>query len=237
MDRRAIVQKFNRIGRIPNVVGVIDGTYVPIKAPRENPEVYVNRKCFHGITLQAISDTSLRFFHCFAGYPSSVSDIRIFKNSDIHQKIIDHPNNFLDDNQILLADKAYPLYKWCIPPYIDRGNLGDLERNFNTLHASMRQVIERTFALFYGRMRRMQYLDMNRADLYSYTILAACVIHNICLLKTDEDINMYITEGMAQMRQNQLNNPRVEEANLAILTAEGRERRNEIAQNLLQEFE
>lgn len=70
MDRRAVVQKFNIIGSIPNVVGVIDGTYIPIKAPSENAEVYINCICFLGITLQPISDSSLHFFNCFAGCSS-----------------------------------------------------------------------------------------------------------------------------------------------------------------------
>lgn len=65
----------------------IDGTYVPINAPQKNPETYVNRKCFHAITLQAICDHNRLFTEIFVDYPSSVSDTRIFKNCNIDQSI------------------------------------------------------------------------------------------------------------------------------------------------------
>nr|CAI5832173.1 unnamed protein product [Callosobruchus analis] len=84
MAKSTLFNCFTRnIRNLPGVVGALDGTYVPIKAPHENPEVYVNRKCFHGITLQCISAPNLKFLDCFTGYPSSVSDNRIFRNSDI----------------------------------------------------------------------------------------------------------------------------------------------------------
>ncbi|KAG5862329.1 hypothetical protein JTB14_032927 [Gonioctena quinquepunctata] len=73
----------NSLANIPNVLGAIDGTHVEIKAPQEFPENYIDRKCFYGITLQAICDHELIFTNCFAGYESSTSDIRIFRNSDI----------------------------------------------------------------------------------------------------------------------------------------------------------
>jgi hypothetical protein len=46
-----------------------------------------------------------------------------------------------------------------------------------------------------GRFRRLKYIDMNRTDLIPETILAACVLHNICLLHNDDLIDQYINEG------------------------------------------
>ncbi|VEN41477.1 unnamed protein product, partial [Callosobruchus maculatus] len=179
--RRRIIEGFARAGGIREVVGAIDGTYIAIKAPKENPESYINRKCFYGITLQAISDNKRKFIDCFVGYPSSVSDIRIFRNSDIYQNIVNNMDEYFDPNQFLIGDKAYCLKSWCIPPYIERGRLQAFQRNFNRLHAKTRQVVERSFALLFGRFRRLRYLDMNRTDLIPATVLAACVLHNICL--------------------------------------------------------
>lgn len=186
---------FRKISNIPNVIGAIDGSYIPIKAPRIDAEVYVNRKCFHAITLQAICDHSLKFIDCFVGYPSSVSDIRIFKNSDIYKDIISNLQHYFPNGEFLLGDKAYPVLEWLIPPYIDRGNLGRREHNFNSALSKTRQVIERTFALLKGRFRRLKYLDMNRTDLIPATVLAACVLHNICIVY-DKEIEEYISEGL-----------------------------------------
>lgn len=41
-----IQQEFCSIAGLEGVVGAIDGTYIPVKAPEINPEAYINRKCF-----------------------------------------------------------------------------------------------------------------------------------------------------------------------------------------------
>nr|CAI5863194.1 unnamed protein product [Callosobruchus analis] len=129
-ERQSIKRQFQNIRNLPGVVGAVDGTYVPIKAPHENPEVYVNRKCFHGITLQCISAPNLKFLDCFTGYPSSVSDNRIFRNSDIFFEFMNNNNVYFQEDEFIIGDKAYPVTKWCIPPYIERGYVTAQQRNF-----------------------------------------------------------------------------------------------------------
>jgi len=170
-----VEQRFSHLAGIRGVIGAIDGTFVPIKAPKKDAEVYINRKCFHAIILQGICDDQMKFTDCFAGYPSSVSDVRIFKNSDIYTEFINNPNVYFEENNFIIGDKAYPNKKWCISPYIDRGHLTRRQKNFNIAHAQTRQVIERCFALLFGRFRRLKYLDMNRLDLIPATIIACCV--------------------------------------------------------------
>jgi hypothetical protein len=46
-DRRmAIKRKFRKMAGVDNVIGVVDGTFVPIKAPLQNPESYVTRNSY-----------------------------------------------------------------------------------------------------------------------------------------------------------------------------------------------
>ena len=129
--RKVIENDFRQLGRIKGVVGAVDGTYVPIKAPREFPNVYINRKCFHGITLQAICDNGLKFTNCFAGFPSSVSDTRIFQKSSIYSKLSTLSDQYLSSGQFVIGDKAYPTNKFCIAPYIERLNITLREKSFN----------------------------------------------------------------------------------------------------------
>lgn len=187
---------FKAMGGLDGVVGAVDGTFIPIKAPKEDPEAYRTRKCFYAMTLQAICNAGLKFTHCFVGFPGSVSDRRIFENSDIYRHVSQHEENWFSRNQYILGDKAYPLLHWCIPPYIDRGNLTPAQRNFNLRHAQTRSTIERCFSLLFGRLRRLKFLDMNRLDLIPDTIIAACVIHNLCL-ENDGLLNVeeYIQDG------------------------------------------
>jgi hypothetical protein len=188
-------RKFQNLCRLPHAIGAIDGTYIAIKAPKENPESYINRKCFYGMTLQAVCDPCLQFTDCFVGYPSSVSDNRIFRNSHIYEGVQNHPQRFFPHNEYILGDKAYPVLPWLMTPYINRGNLTARQIYYNSAVSKGRQVIERAFSLLKGRFRRLKYIDMNRTDLIPETILAACVLHNICLLHNDDLIDQYINEG------------------------------------------
>ncbi|XP_018402145.1 PREDICTED: putative nuclease HARBI1 [Cyphomyrmex costatus] len=184
------------MGGIDGVVAAVDGTYVPIKAPSENPDVYITRKCQYAITLQAMCDSDMKFVDCFVGYPGLVHDARIFRNSDIYHLICENVNKYFPGNEFILADKAYPVLKWCIPPYIDRGNLTRAQRHFNESVSKTRQTIERAFALLFGRFRRLKYLDMNRVDMIPATVIACCVMHNLCIDSGDSLLNEYINEGM-----------------------------------------
>ncbi|KAG5873039.1 hypothetical protein JTB14_036206 [Gonioctena quinquepunctata] len=199
-DLATITAKYYRISRnqLKNVVGAIDGSYIPIKAPKENKTSYITRKCNYAITLQAICDCNLRFLDCYTGWPGSVSDSRIFKHSFIYKNIMRNRQKYLPDNHFIVADKAYPTLSWCIPPYIDNGVLTLRETKFNTTISRVRQTIERCFSLLKGRFRRLKYLDMSRTDLVPKTILACCVLHNIILNYGDIHLqNQLVEAGLA----------------------------------------
>ncbi|XP_065216809.1 uncharacterized protein LOC135843013 [Planococcus citri] len=98
-----------------------------------------------------------KFIDCYTGYPNSVSDIRIFRNSDIFKEI--EANK--DDEQILIVKKHN---HQCLVSI--------------TIH-SKRSV--RTFSLLFGRFRRSTYLDMTTTNFIPTTIIACCVLHNLSL--------------------------------------------------------
>lgn len=213
-ERRIITQKFKKNGEFEGVIGAIDGTYIPIRAPKKQPEVYINRKCFYGITLQAITTYDMRFIDCFAGYPSSASDTRIYRNSHIVKQIEENPTQYFSNGEYMLGDKAYPVSQYCIPPYIERGTFGNEQKQFNKLHAQVRQIVERSFALLFGRFRRLRYLDMWRTDLIPSTIIACCTLHNICLSGSKSLRKKLLKEGRKHripIRDNSQTNETLEE--------------------------
>ena len=53
------ISVFERMKGFLGVVGAIDGTHIPIKAPKENPNDYNYCKFFHFIQLQAVCDADL----------------------------------------------------------------------------------------------------------------------------------------------------------------------------------
>ncbi|CAB5202448.1 unnamed protein product [Rhizophagus irregularis] len=64
-----ITSGFKGTGRIPNVIGAIDGSHIPIKAPHLFPVDYFNRKGFYSIVLQAVVDHKKSFLDICVGWP------------------------------------------------------------------------------------------------------------------------------------------------------------------------
>ena len=46
---------------IPMCAGTIDGTHIPILAPQESHDDYVNRKGYHSIIMQTVMDCRYTF--------------------------------------------------------------------------------------------------------------------------------------------------------------------------------
>lgn len=62
-ETRQSILEFQDISRFPQVVGALDGSHIPIKAPKEDPNEYVDRKSFHSIVLQGVADANGKFLH------------------------------------------------------------------------------------------------------------------------------------------------------------------------------
>lgn len=191
-----VKENFRKIAGLDNVIGAIDGTYIPIKAPKEYPEVYITRKCNYAMTLQAVCVSNLMYTDCYIGFPGSVNDRRIFENSDLYLDIQSDPRKYFPNDEMIIGDKAYPTLEWCMEPYIDRGKLTSAQKHFNHILSQTRQTVERSFALLFGRWRRLKFLDMTRTDLVPATVMACCVLHNFCISSPDQDnFDEYIREG------------------------------------------
>ena len=70
----------------PQCIGAIDGTHIPIIAPKEHPLDYYNRKGYHSVLMQALVDDQYRFLDVYTGWPGSVHDARVMWNSKLCQK-------------------------------------------------------------------------------------------------------------------------------------------------------
>lgn len=142
-----ITEKFKQIAGLKHVLGAIDGTHIEIPAPsvsiftvllfylvhilnNENMyllqidiQCYLTRKCRYAVILQAICNADLLFTDCEAGYPGSVSDIRVFRNSNFWHNVNRNYRFFFLNEEFIIGDKAYPLCKWCLTAYRDNGHL------------------------------------------------------------------------------------------------------------------
>ena len=83
------IQKFRDISHFPQVVGALDGSHIPIKAPKEDSNEYVNRKSFHSIVLQGVADANGKFLHVSTGYAGSTHNARLLRMSSLLTAIED----------------------------------------------------------------------------------------------------------------------------------------------------
>ncbi|KAJ4942406.1 hypothetical protein JOQ06_012272 [Pogonophryne albipinna] len=120
----------NRWG-LPQCVGAIDGSHIPILAPQEYHCDYFNRKGWHSIILQGVVDGKGHFWNVFAGMPGSLHDARVLRLSSLWE-LASRGNYFspctrdiggVNAGYYILGDNAYPLQNWLIKTFPDNGQL------------------------------------------------------------------------------------------------------------------
>ncbi|XP_066593207.1 putative nuclease HARBI1 [Prorops nasuta] len=184
-EAQTVKEKFQQASGFPGVIGAIDGTHIKIDAPNKNPADIINRKGYHSIQLQVVCNHRALFTHCFAGYPGSLHDQRVFKKSEVFDYLQDATK--FPTNTHLVGDAAYELHQHLLVPFKDNGHLTDAQIKYNFQLSSTRIVVERSFALLKGKMRSLLHcLPMTRVELIPEYIIACCTIHNISLLHKNE---------------------------------------------------
>ena len=117
------MQKFEQNNGLPRCLGIVDGTHIPIKAPRVHPEQYVNRKKFHSLQLQAVCDCDRLFTDVYCAFPGSVHDARVLRNSLLYKASENHESDMFPGDSYIIGDKAYPLKTWLLTGFKDIGRL------------------------------------------------------------------------------------------------------------------
>lgn len=188
-----LANDFFRRTNMPGVIGAIDGTHIPIPGPSHDRHAYINRKGFPSIQLQAVCDAKLRFTDIQTGWPGSVHDARVFRNSPLYTLL---ENGNLPEEYHLLGDSAYTLQPYMLVPYRDNGHLLPWQAHFNHIHSTSRVVIERAFGLLKSKFRRLQKLEMIDVERIPLVISGACVMHNIILMKENLNLDLEIQQDL-----------------------------------------
>ena len=184
----------------PGVIGMIDGTHIPIRRPPERGIDYYNRKDYFSVVLQAVCTDNLHFTDIHTGYPGKVHDARVFRLSPLYTI-----GSTLCGNNHILGDSAYPNLPWLLTPFRDNGALTPAQKKFNTTHSSIRSSIERAFGLLKGRFTRLQKIDQRDIVSIVATIITACIIHNVCILNRDDFVDILEEDPVPQEHANREN--------------------------------
>ncbi|CAJ1084164.1 nuclease HARBI1 [Xyrichtys novacula] len=177
-----IAAGFSRLGGSPalrTVVGAIDGCHVRIKPPAAHQLDFLNRKLFHSIQLQAICDHQGRFLDLFVGFPGSVHDARVLRNSPVYYRQLYPPEGWC-----ILGDGGYPCLgaPICLLTPYREPVANPVQARFNTIHGKAWNIIERAFGMMKARWRSIFLRALEVKPAFASEVVTCCaILHNICM--------------------------------------------------------
>lgn len=183
------MEKFAEFKDMPMCVGAINGSHIPIKAPKNGRTAYRNRKGFYSVVLQACVNFSGSFIDICVGFPGRAHDARVFRNSSLHRKIESGEVFPLILRKCIqgcfvypyiLGDAAYGLQVHMMKGYTGAG-LSIEQEWFGYKLSAARMTVERSFGRLKGRWRILQVPSQFEKILSLCRMIASCcVLHNIC---------------------------------------------------------
>ena len=191
--------------RIPQVIGALDGTHIPIVAPNVDGKAdYFSRKQRYTISTQGLVGANLVFLDIATGFPGSCHDARNFRNTSLYTQaengeILTKPEDVIENSRVrplVLGDGAYPLLTWLIKPSNFGPALTRSEKLFSKKLCSARVTVERAFGILKARWRCLLKRLDNRIENVSAVVIACCVLHNICQMNIDDYLDQV---GMLEM--------------------------------------
>ncbi|XP_045584851.1 putative nuclease HARBI1 [Procambarus clarkii] len=170
--------KFDSLNGFPNVIGAIDCTHVPIRAPKEREYMFVNQHNYHSLNIQVVSNSEHLILDFCARYPGSAHDSLIWANSRLRSRF--EAGEF--GSSYLLGDSGYPQEPYIMTPFKFPGNPPEVF--YNRSHSKTRVVIEQTFVLLKSRFRCLHSSGgclKHEPEKCSKIAIACILLHNYCI--------------------------------------------------------
>ncbi|KAJ8944574.1 hypothetical protein NQ314_009445 [Rhamnusium bicolor] len=140
------------------------------------------------MTMQAVCDNTRKIRDLYVGYPGTVHDSRVFRNSPLCNSLEEKCGRYY-----LLGDSGYPLKTKLLTPFKDRGQVTRRQLNCNIKLAKSRYVIEHCFGILKQKFRQLFHIKLRNITLIVHFIRAACVLHNAAIddeFQLNENIEM-----------------------------------------------
>uniref|UniRef100_A0A671QP25 Putative nuclease HARBI1 n=1 Tax=Sinocyclocheilus anshuiensis TaxID=1608454 RepID=A0A671QP25_9TELE len=129
-------QQFYSIDNISRVIGLIDGTLIPVSSPVVNEPLYICRKGYPAIDVQIVCDHQGMFTDIVAKWPVSTHDSFVWANSAVCQG--SEEGDFGDS--WLLGDRRYPLRPYLLTPVQHPATIA--EERFNQANGRTHSIVE-----------------------------------------------------------------------------------------------
>ena len=175
---RLLKSSFYEIANFPNVIGLVDGTAVPIKGPSIDDHLYICRKGFHALNVQIVCNASLKIMDIVSKWPGSSHDAYIWNNSGLHHKLQTEEIN----GGYILGDSGYPLRSYLLTPILNPTTRP--QERYNTSHKRTRCTVERCIGVLKSRFRCLHKsggaMEFS-PEFCAKIVVATAILHNICV--------------------------------------------------------
>ena len=187
---RDVKGEFENISGIPNVVGSMFTSHVPIIAPKMSVSAYFNKKhternhkTSYSVTVQGVVDHRGVFTDVCIGWPGSMGNDQVLEKSALFQRA---NNGGLNLSGVwIVGGSGYPLLDWILVPYMKQ-NLTWTQHAFNEKIGEVRRVAKDAFGRLKGRWGCLRKRTEVKLQDLPLVLGACCVLHNICELKNEE---------------------------------------------------
>ena len=191
----AVKAGFAQSHSIPQCVGAIDCTHIPLDLPAHASATdWYDRDHNYSMILQAIVDSKMRFIDAFAGFPGSVHDARVYGRSK-HCELVASGQRLngpmkqiygVDIPEMVIGDAGYATSEHMLVPWTT-ARVNPLYDEYNFKHSSTRMVVERAFGVLKGMWRTLRRSPAN-PDLTQLprTIITCCILHNVIIDRRDQ---------------------------------------------------
>lgn len=123
-----------------------------------------------------VCDHRRRIRDIFVGYPGSVHESRVLRNSPLHETLHEKCGDYY-----ILGDSGYPCLKKLLTPFKDNGHISRRQRNYNYILSTNRYIIEHCFGILKQKFRQLYHVKMRDIKFIVHFIRACTVLHNLSL--------------------------------------------------------
>ncbi|KAK3913660.1 Putative nuclease, partial [Frankliniella fusca] len=160
-QRRITANYYRRNFGLPGVAGFIDGILIPITAPSEQRQRYVDKNHNYSINVMMVCNHARVIIDIYIGQPGSVHDCRVFRRSPLAKALFTR-HDLLSPDEHLIGDGGYVCTSKIITPFHNDRHLRESHRHFNYKLSQCRATIEWTNSLLKSRMARLEKLFFAR---------------------------------------------------------------------------
>ncbi|PKU83071.1 hypothetical protein MA16_Dca007742 [Dendrobium catenatum] len=185
----AIKARFEAVSGIPNVLGSMYTTHIPIIAPKISVAAYYNRrhternqKTSYSITVQGVVDPDGVFTDVCIGWPGSMPDDQVLEKSALYHRA---EEKGMLRNAWIVGSSGHPLLDWVLVPYTQQ-NLTWTKHAFNEKIGEVQRIAREAFARLKGRWSCLQKRTEVKLQDLPVVLGACCVLHNICEMSKEE---------------------------------------------------